>query len=713
MSKDKYCWEKSRCNNQECAAFGNPAFPDTPTAADTIPEIPYEKLLFCIDCDEFMASREKGELTALLKLTSRSIKQNRLKNTKNNVEKLGWELSIGFSDCFEMLKKLSLGDPTARVVINTDNWLLKKLETALNNAGESIERFISQTHEMAIGVCEHYATLSRLASGDRSARASEDSGNELIAKLGTLINKEAASFTQKIKEGEDLNSQLEKGLTELREANEKLKSLDKQKSDFLSMVSHELRTPLTSILGFAKIINKKFANIILPGLGDQNQTLQAAIKQIHQNINIIVSEGDRLTALINNVLDLAKIEAGRIDLHFIPTSPVEVVEQSIRAISVIYENKGITIKKEIQAGVPVIHADKDRLVQVMINLLSNAAKFTERGEVSCSVTHNVKSVTVSVTDTGMGIPDGKLKHIFNRFEQGGETLTSKPQGSGLGLAICKHIIESHSGTIWAESRKGGGSVFSFTIPVKSEVSMGISSIDHEVSEIVKQLKDHVSIIHPRRDRGKRLVMIIDDDAHIRELLRQELEADGYTIMESEDGLDAIQKLQKTKPHLIILDIMMPKINGYDTAAVIRNNPDTRDIPIIILSILEDARRGYRLGVDRYFTKPVDTKSLLAEIKRLITQGETLKKILIIDQSESTVKSLAEALQAKGYTVGKAYSGKQAVTMARKMKPNLIILDALLKERNEITRTIRFEKGMENVCFILLGVHDDKEKNPDR
>ncbi len=707
------CWESSRCNNQECAAFKNPAFPEIPAAADPNSEIPYENLLYCIDCEEFLASRGKEALAALLKLTGRSIKQIRLQNTKNNVEKLGWELSIGFSDCFEMLKKLSLGDPTARVVINTDNWLLKKLETALNNAGESIERFINQTHEMAIGICEHYATLSRLASGDRSARASEDSGNELIAKLGTLINKEASALTEKIKEGEELNNRLEQGLSELQEANEKLKTLDKQKSDFLSMVSHELRTPLTSILGFAKIINKKFANIILPGLSGQDQTVQTTIKQIHQNINIIVSEGDRLTALINNVLDLAKIEAGRIDLHYIPTSPVEVVEQSIRAISAIYENKGITIKKNFQADAPVIYADKDRLVQVMINLLSNAAKFTERGEVTCSVTHNTGSVTVSVADMGTGIPKAKLKHIFNRFEQGGETLTSKPQGSGLGLAICRHIIESHAGTIWAENREGGGSTFSFTIPVKSEVSMGISSIDHEVTEIVRQLKNHVGIIHPRQNKGKRVIMIIDDDAHIRELLRQELEADGYTIVESEDGLDAIQKLQKTKPHLIILDIMMPKINGYDTAAVIRNNPDTRDIPIIILSILEDAQRGYRLGIDRYFTKPVDTKSLLAEIKRLLTQGETLKKILIIDQSESTVKSLAEALQAKGYSVGKAYSGKQAVRMARKMKPSLIILDALLQERNEITRTIRFEKGMENVCFILLGVHDDKEKNPDR
>ncbi|MEJ2663030.1 MAG: response regulator [Spirochaetia bacterium] len=710
MNEPKNCWEQTQCNNTDCAAFQSPGFPGKTAFASGIS---YENLLYCIDCDEFLATLEKDALTALLKLTGRSIKQNRLRNTKNHVEKLGLELSIGFSDCFEMLKKLSLGDPTARIEINTDNWLLKKLENALNNVGESIERFINQTHEMAIGICEHYDTLSQLASGNRNVRASDDSRNELIAKLGTLINKEADALTQKINEGEDLNQRLEQGMTELRTANQKLKELDRQKSDFLSMVSHELRTPLTSILGFAKIINKKFVNSILPGLSGSDTTIERAARQIHQNINIIVSEGDRLTALINNVLDLAKIEAGRIDLNFVPTSLLEVAEQSIRAISAIFENKGITIKRNFGTDIPVIHADRDRLVQVMINLLSNAAKFTDHGEVTCTITHDDSCVTISVADTGSGIPEEKLGRIFERFEQGGETLTSKPQGSGLGLAICKHIIENHSGKIWAQSRRGRGSIFSFSLPVKSEVSMGIGPIEHEVTEIVRQLKDHVAVIHPVHSRGKRVVMIIDDDAHIRELLRQELEADGYTILEAADGLEAIQILQKNKPHLIILDIMMPKINGYDTAAVIRNNPDTKDIPIIILSILEDAKRGYRLGVDRYFTKPVDTKSLLGEIKRLITQGETLKKILIVDESESAVKSLADVLQTKGYTVGKAYSGRQAIKMARQMKPELIILDSLLKERNEITKTIRFVKGMENVCFILLGVHDENQKDSDR
>ncbi|MBN1798754.1 MAG: response regulator [Spirochaetales bacterium] len=703
MKKQSNCWENTRCNNTECAAYQNPGFL---TGLRTVKNPAGAGLIHCIDCDEFINDCNKEDLSILLRLTSRIFKSKQLKSTKNEVEKLGLELSIGFSDCFEMLKKLSLGDPTARITINTDNWLLKKLEGALNKAGESIERFINQTHEMAIGLCEHYDTLSRLASGDRSARASENSQNELISKLGMLINQEASALTQKIKESEKLNRQLEQGLREQKKANDKLKELDRQKSDFLSMVSHELRTPLTSILGFAKIINKKFANIILPQLTVEDEKVLKAIKQIHQNINIIVSEGDRLTALINNVLDLAKIEAGRIDLNFIPTSISEVVEQSIRAISAIFESKGITIKKHIQDPVPTIHADKDRLIQVMINLLSNAAKFTDHGEVTCTVTHNNRFVTVSVADTGVGIASAKIKHIFDRFEQGVDTLTGKPQGSGLGLAICKHIIESHSGKIWAESAEGKGSTFIFSLPVMSELSMEITSIDHEVTEIVRQLKDHVEIIHPVQAKGKKVVMIIDDDEHIRELLRQELEASGYKIMESEDGLDAIQKLHKKKPHLIILDIMMPKINGYDTAAVIRNNPDTKNIPIIILSILEDAERGYRLGVDRYFTKPVDTKSLINEIDRLISQGETKKKILIVDESESAVKSLAEVLETKGYTVGKAFSGREAVRVAKEMKPNLIIIDALLKERNEITKAIRFEKGLENVCFILLGAHNE-------
>jgi DNA-binding response OmpR family regulator len=197
-------------------------------------------------------------------------------------------------------------------------------------------------------------------------------------------------------------------------------------------------------------------------------------------------------------------------------------------------------------------------------------------------------------------------------------------------------------------------------------------------------------------------MVIDDDPHIRELLRQELEAIGYSVTEAEDGLAALERLKKEKPNLIILDIMMPKISGFDTAAVIRNNPDTADIPIIILSIIEDSARGFRLGVDRYFTKPVNTKELIHEIDELVSQGETRKKILIVDSNEATVKSLSELLSAKGYAVGEAFSGNEAIHVARQMKPHLVIIDALFKDRYDITRAIRFERGLENVCFILLG-----------
>jgi DNA-binding response OmpR family regulator len=174
------------------------------------------------------------------------------------------------------------------------------------------------------------------------------------------------------------------------------------------------------------------------------------------------------------------------------------------------------------------------------------------------------------------------------------------------------------------------------------------------------------------------------------------------VVGAEDGLEAIEKLKKNKPNLIILDIMMPKISGFDTAAVIRNNPDTSDIPIIILSIIEDAARGFRLGVDRYFTKPVNIKELIHEIDELISQGETRKKILIVDENEATVKSLSEVLTAKGYAVGEAFSGEDAIRMARMMKPSLIIIDAIFNDRYDVTRAIRFERGLENVCFILLG-----------
>ena len=309
-------------------------------------------------------------------------------------------------------------------------------------------------------------------------------------------------------------------ITDLQRARREAETANEAKSAFLANVSHELRTPLTSVLGFAKIIKKRLDEVIFPRVqGDDGRT-RRAIGQVRDNIDIIVSEGERLTALINNVLDLAKIEAGRVEWQAQPVQIADVIERAATATASLFAAKRLAQITDVDLDLPEIIGDHDRLVQVMINLISNAMKFTERGSVTCrarldSVISDQLSVisgsqrsgggrnpttaggaagsearaerrdiVVSVIDTGVGIARDDLSKVFEQFVQVGDTLTDKPQGTGLGLAISKQIVEHHGGRIWVESVVGEGSTFSFTLPVGGAASGDSQSsvISHQYSE---------------------------------------------------------------------------------------------------------------------------------------------------------------------------------------------------------------------------------------
>lgn len=276
---------------------------------------------------------------------------------------------------------------------------------------------------------------------------------ELLARIGTALE---------LKQEMDRRIQREQ---ELLEANRKLQELDQMKSDFLSNVTHELRTPLTSVLGFSKMIKKRLEELILPEIKTDDKKLLRAINQVKDNLDIIIEEGVRLTSLINDVLDIAKMEAGKIESKMEQTSLAEIIERAAVATASLFEQKKLSFFSDIQEGLPSIMGDRDRLIQTVINLLSNAVKFTERGSVTCRARVAGDEVIVCVIDTGVGIAPEDMDKVFEKFKQVGDTLTEKPKGTGLGLPICKEIIELHGGRIWVESKVGAGSIFSFALPL--------------------------------------------------------------------------------------------------------------------------------------------------------------------------------------------------------------------------------------------------------
>ncbi len=437
----------------------------------------------------------------------------------------------------------------------------------------------------------------------------------------------------------DLEKRVQERTQQLELANQRLKELDQLKSDFLSTVSHELRTPLTSVLGFARIISKRFHKTFLPNLDQTQKKVQRDAKRMEEEVEIIINEGERLTRLINNVLDLAKIESGKIDWKMQEVSLPDIVRSGINATSTLSGKKGLEMKVIAQGENFQVYGDQDKLIQVVTNLLSNAIKFTDEGTITCLLDQGEDSITVKIIDTGMGIAPENLGQVFEKFKQVGDTLTDRPKGTGLGLPICKEIIEYHGGKIWVESEIGKGSAFIFTLQALNKQAETAQEITRP-----SQTKQHVSEQFPKSVEETLRILVVDDEKNIRTILRHELESVGYSILEAQDGNEAVKAVRSEKPDLIILDVMMPGLNGFDVTTILKQDEETAGIPIMILSIAEYREKAYKLGADRYLTKPVDPEQLLAAVSSLVTGGR--HKEVSLQQKVMVMEKDIESVGAK-------------------------------------------------------------------
>ena len=518
-----------------------------------------------------------------------------------------------------------------------------------------------------------------------------------LASYTAIALDNAAAYRQ-LNEQEHENRRL---FEEAERARGVAEEADAAKSAFLSTVSHELRTPLTSVLGFAKIIKKRLEDRIFPLVPKDDKKVVQTIQQVEDNLKVVVSEGERLTKLIDDVLDLAKIEAGKLEWHMEPVALVEVIDRATAATASLLEQKGLRLVTDVAPGLPPVTGDSDRLIQVVINLISNAVKFTDAGSVTCRAVRRGGEIVVSVIDTGMGIAPADQPKVFERFKQVGDTLTDKPKGTGLGLPICREIVEHHGGRVWVESELGRGSTFSFSVPLPDAqvATAGAGASPMELAALIRQLRDQVVVTTPRTAERAPRLLVVDDDPNIRELLTQELTEAGYVVRVATNGREAIAEVRRERPDLVVLDVMMPEMNGFDVAAVLKNDPLTMDIPIVILSIVQDRERGIRIGVDRYLTKPIDTDLLFREVGALIEQRKSHRHVLVVDEDASTVKTLADVLTSRGYRVSDARDA-DLVEKARALKPDIILLNSVLSAQSDNVRMLRFEKGMDHVLFLV-------------
>lgn len=493
----------------------------------------------------------------------------------------------------------------------------------------------------------------------------------------------------------------------------KEKEIDAMKTDFISTVSHELRTPLTSIIGFANIIRKKFNESLISLLDLDDKKTKRVSDQIASNLDIIINEGKRLTALINDVLDIAKMEAGKTDWKDESFQIKSAIEHSVSSTVSLFEQKGLKVEINADENLPEIFGDKDRYIQVIINLISNAVKFTDEGTISCEARLDGGAVLVSVKDQGIGISKENAEKVFDKFKQVGDTLTDKPKGTGLGLPICKQIVEHYGGKIWVESEIGQGSTFCFTVPLKDKPASveGHAEIHKIDLDSLMHKFSHIYSNTPESELRKNLILVVDDDHAIRGFLTQELEGAGYAVDTAADGMEALAKVKQNKYSLIILDVMMPGLSGFDLSAILKSDPLTMETPLMIHSILEDRKRGYRAGVDSYITKGLDSDSLLKEVRHLVSRGSSRRKVFVIDKDESIFNMLTSVMEGKGYTVmgisegsGGNYSEK-----IKNERPDIIIIDELVPCKQDILDFINEMNESGNMStFVIIGNKINKE-----
>lgn len=385
--------------------------------------------------------------------------------------------------------------------------------------------------------------------------------------------------------------------------------IERLKNEFVSLVSHELRTPLTSIKGSL--------GLILGGAcGELNDDLRDLL-------TIAYTNSDRLIKLINEILDLSKIEAGQVPLKTAPTDLSDVVEQSVMEISGFAQQRGVLIVTSLEPDLPLVQADADQIQRVLMNLLSNALKFSPADDqVVISGEYRDGWVTIRVKDHGMGIPPEHHERIFNKFQQVQSVVTRKLGGTGLGLAICKAIMDQHGGRIGVESEPGRGSCFYFSLPIAS------TNVSREPQALVEANTPAPSTVTqlPTSVRGGNrsrtpFVLMVDDDPGLRTVVSRIVQHSGHQVETANNGEEAIEKVRKLHPDLIILDILMPVLSGFGVVQTLRRHPETRHLPLLVLTTkdLNDAEKeALRLGPTKFVTKSLVTvESLTMAMNELL------------------------------------------------------------------------------------------------
>jgi signal transduction histidine kinase/CheY-like chemotaxis protein len=504
-----------------------------------------------------------------------------------------------------------------------------------------------------------------LREGEFSTRLPENHRDE----LGDL----AAAFNRMATALQDLYANLEAKVAErtatLKATNLELARASQVKSEFLARMSHDLRTPLNAVIGFADLL--------------LTQQVGPLTDKQERYLGHVANAGRHLMVLINDILDITRVEAGKLEIHpelcHLPT----ILEETLALFRSQALMRRITLAMEIGTPLGDLMADRIRLQQILHNLVSNAVKFTPEGGIVTVTARQIGlELEMSVRDTGIGIPPEDHERIFEVYQQVG-SIGGRQKGTGLGLAITKRLVELHGGTIRLESAPGQGSTFTVRLPGASPVEAGPEAAD----------------------TSRPLVLVIEDDLRAAELIRAHLTSGGYRVVLVATGHAGLGAARRLQPHAITLDLGLPDMDGWEVLYRLKRDPGTQGIPVLVVSAKERGELGLSLGAVDWLEKPVDPQRLLAALRRCRALGALPRplRILVVDDEPTVLEALQALLTREGHQVVRAQNGEEALQRAAEERPDIILLDLHLPGLSgfEVVNRLRQTAGLAQVPVIAF------------
>ncbi len=509
--------------------------------------------------------------------------------------------------------------------------------------------------------------IEKVKLGERDIHADENRLDE-IGYLGKGFN----AMLSAVKESDE----------KMKEARQVAEAANIAKSQFIANMSHELRTPLNAVIGYSEMLQEEYDEL--------------HPDEMLSDLSKINSAGKHLLNLINVVLYLSKIESGKMEIFNETFDVPKMLSQVLSTMDMLVKQHGNELKFHCDEAVGLMHSDLTKMRQILLNLLSNASKFTDHGIVSLEVNvfdrNQATWIRFTVSDNGIGIPEEKQHLLFHAFKQVDGSTTRKYGGTGLGLVISKRFIEMMGGSITLQSTPGQGTTFTVELPTKIAAP---------------RLPDSAITLEQSPTEKPATILVIDDDMTTRELLTRHIGKLGYHVVVADTGQKGLELAQQIRPDAITLDVMMPGMDGWMVLTELKKHEELQHIPVIMLSMVENQELGYSLGAAEYLLKPIDQQQVLRVLQKYHAVKQRDYLIMVVEDDQMTRDLTKEMLQRHGWHVTLAHNGKTALNMAEQNPPDLILLDLMMPEMDgfEFIARLRHQAKLKNIPVIVLTAKD--------